>query len=43
MPVESPAAHLCRWNLGVRILGLWVNKRWSLEVIYDSDAERELE
>lgn len=39
--IKQAAAHLCRWNLGVRILGLWVNKRWKVKVIYDSETDRE--
>jgi hypothetical protein len=26
------------WNLGVRVLGLWVNDSWQLEIVCDSQA-----
>ena len=40
--IKQAAAVLGRWNLGVRVLGLWVNKRWNIEVICDSEVNREM-
>ena len=35
--VKQSASLLSSWNLGVRVLGLWVNKRWAVEVICDTE------
>lgn len=40
--IKQAAALLRRWNLGVRLLGLWVNKRWNVEVICDSETDPRL-
>jgi hypothetical protein len=40
--IRQAAALLRRWNLGVRILGLWVSKSWAVEVVCDSETDAAL-
>jgi hypothetical protein len=36
--IERSFELLKTWSLGVRLLGLWVNKRWMVEVLCDSEG-----
>jgi hypothetical protein len=36
--IERSFALLKTWSLGVRLLGLWVDKRWTVEVVCDSEG-----
>ncbi len=36
--IRAAVHELSTWNLQVRILGLWVNSKWVVEVIHDSEG-----
>ena len=36
--ISRSAELLMTWGLDVRVLGLWVNRRWTVEVICDSEG-----
>jgi hypothetical protein len=33
---RAAAQAVAAWNLGVRVIGLWVNEHWQVEVVWDS-------
>lgn len=36
--IERSFEALKTWNLGVRLLGLWINRRWTVEAVCDSEG-----
>lgn len=36
MQIKECVEVVASWGLPVRIVGLWVNERWEIEVIYDT-------
>lgn len=36
--IEECVNLIASWNLGVRVLGLWVNNSWQVELVYERDA-----